>query len=122
MNENLKNLREEGSLDESIALNRITMQLLKDRAADCKRLWIALVISILVNLVLVGGFLWYESQWEKAETVTTITQDTGEGSGNNVYQSGESATYNEGGDKDGQADHSNQNPNQDQSQEQLYQE
>ena len=78
----LKNLKkEDGALDQSIALNKITMKLLHDRAADCKRLWIALVISILVNLALVGAFLWYESQWEYTTTetdseVTTVTQDT----------------------------------------------
>lgn len=94
----LKQLREEdGALDQSIALNKITMKLLHDRAADCKRLWIALVISILVNLALVGGFLWYESQWEYTTTeTTTVTQDTGEGTGNNVYQAGENATYHQG--------------------------
>lgn len=94
----LKQLREEdGALDQSIALNKITMKLLHDRAADCKRLWIALVISILVNLALVGDFLWYESQWEYTTTeTTTVTQDTGEGTGNNVYQAGENATYHQG--------------------------
>lgn len=50
---------EEDALDQSIALNKITMKLLHDRAADCKRLWIALVISILVNLAIVAAFLWY---------------------------------------------------------------
>ena len=30
------------------------------------------------------------------ETITTVTQDTGEGSGNNVYQAGEYAEYAEG--------------------------
>ena len=54
---------EEEALDQSMAVNRIAMQLLKDRAQDCKRLWIALIISILVNLCFIGGFLWYESQW-----------------------------------------------------------
>lgn len=33
---------------------------------------------------------------EKTETTTTVQQDTGEGNGNNVYQSGEQAQYNEG--------------------------
>lgn len=90
----LNQLREETeALDQSIALNKITMKLLHDRAADCKRLWIALVISILVNLALVGGFLWYESEWDYTTETTTITQDTGEGTGNNVYQAGENATY-----------------------------
>lgn len=96
----LRELKEEqGALDQSIALNKITMKLLHDRAADCKRLWIALVISILVNLFIVGGFLWYESQWDYTTTTTettTITQDTGEGTGNNVYQAGENATYQQG--------------------------
>lgn len=50
---------EENALDQSIALNKITMKLLHDRAADCKRLLIALVISILVNLAIVAAFLWY---------------------------------------------------------------
>lgn len=50
---------EEDALDQSIALNKITMKLLHDRAADCKRLWTALVISILVNLAIVASFLWY---------------------------------------------------------------
>ena len=88
--EDLKKLREEqGALDQSIALNKITMKLLHDRAADCKRLWIALVSSILVNLSIVGSFLWYESQWDRTTTTTEttmITQNTGEGTGNNVYQ------------------------------------
>lgn len=55
--DNLKS--EEDALDQSIALNKITMRLLHDRAADCKRLLIALVISILVNLAIVASFLWY---------------------------------------------------------------
>ena len=84
---------EEGALDQSIALNKITMKLLHDRAADCKRLWIALVISILVNLALVASFLWYESKWNYTTETTTVTQDTGEGTGNNIYQAGENATY-----------------------------
>lgn len=80
--EDLKKLREEqGALDQSIALNKITMKLLHDRAADCKRLCIALVISILVNLSIVGGFLWYGSQWDYTTTTTettTVTQDIGD--------------------------------------------
>lgn len=50
---------EENALDQSIALNRIIMQLLKTKAQENKRLWIALVVSILINLCIVGGFLWY---------------------------------------------------------------
>lgn len=92
---------ESEALDQSMALNRIVMALLQSQKETNKRLFIALILSLLCNLFIVGGFLWYESQWEyvTTETVTTTTveQDTGEGTGNNVYQSGENATYSEGG-------------------------
>ena len=90
---------EEEALDQSMAVNRIAMQLLKNRAQDCKRLWIALIVSILVNLCSIGGFLWYESQWEY-ETVTETTaytdvdQEANEPGSNNIYQSGANAVYN----------------------------
>ncbi len=87
---------EKDALDQSMAANRIAMQLLKDRAADCKRLWIALVISIVVNLISVGAFLWYESQWEYNVCETTsIVQDANKPGSNNIYQSGENAIYND---------------------------
>lgn len=95
---NLGEIRDgENALDQSLALNKVTMSLLHDRALECKRLWIALIISILVNVFTVSAFLWYESQWEYTTTeTTTVTQDTGEGTGNNVYQAGENATYHQG--------------------------
>lgn len=37
------------------------------------------------------------SEVEAVSTTTTVTQDTGEGSGNNVYLDGDSTTYNESG-------------------------
>lgn len=88
---------ERTALDSSLALNEITMKLLSDRAKDCRRLWIALIVSLLVNLFIVGAFLWYESQWEYTteQVYTTVEQDTGEGAGNNVYQAGEYASYSE---------------------------
>ncbi len=80
--------KEDDALDQSMALNKITMHLLKTRAQECKRLWIALIISILVNLLTVGAFLWYESQWEQTTTTTTqVEQDSGE-QGNNMLQIG----------------------------------
>jgi len=81
---------EENALDQSVALNRIVMQLLKTRAQECKRLWIALVISILVNLAIVGGFLWYESHWEYTTTTTEVEQDSGE-DGLNMLQVGDNS-------------------------------
>lgn len=73
-------------------------------------------MSIAVNIIIVGAFLWYESQWEyeTTTTTTTIEQDTGTGNGNNVYQSGESAQYHEAEKddvNDGKAEDSNYSVN-----------
>ena len=78
------------ALDQSVALNKIVMQLLHTRAQECKRLWIALIISICVNLAIVGGFLWYESQWEYTTTTTEVQQDSGE-DGRNMLQVGDNS-------------------------------
>lgn len=80
---------EEDALDQSVALNRIVMQLLKTKAQENKRLWIALVISILMNLAIVGGFLWYESQWEYTTTTTTEIMQDSEDTGINMLQVGD---------------------------------
>ena len=85
------------SIEELSALNRIALKLLEDRKKEAHRLWVALIVSILINAFLVTAFLYYESQFTTTVTTetTTVTQDTGEGEGNNVYQAGESATYNQ---------------------------
>lgn len=86
---------EEGALDQSLALNRIVMRMLDAKRREDFWLRIILIISILVNLLIAGIFIQYESQFTTTVTTTetTIEQDTGEGSGNNVYQAGENATY-----------------------------
>lgn len=88
------------TLEEAQALNRIILDLLTQKKKEHTRLWIIILALIFVNLLEVGLFVWYESQFEITETTTTTTveQDTGEGSGNNVYQAGEHAQYQEGGD------------------------
>lgn len=82
---------EEDALDQSVALNKIVMQLLKTKAQENKRLWIALVMSILVNLFIVGGFLWYESQWEYTTTTTTEVTQESEDTGTNMLQLGDNS-------------------------------
>lgn len=82
---------EEDALDQSVALNKIVMQLLKTKAQENKRLWVALVISILVNLFIVGAFLWYESQWEYTTTTTTEVTQESEDNGNNMLQVGDNS-------------------------------
>lgn len=81
---------------DSLALNRIVLDLLNQKKKEHFRLWIIILALVFVNLLEVGIFIWYESQMEYVDTVTTtVEQDTGEGNGNNVYQAGEYANYNE---------------------------
>lgn len=97
--------KEEDALDQSVALNKIVMQLLKTKAQENKWLWIALVISILINILIVGGFLWYESQWEYATTTTTEVMQESEDTGTNLLQVGDNSRMFfglEGDDVDGQ--------------------
>lgn len=39
-----------------------------------------LALSLLINMAIVGAFLWYESQWEYETTTTTTTTQTVDGS------------------------------------------
>ena len=95
-----KKLVDEQTFEESTALNKITLDLLEQKKKENFRLWIVILALILVNLVEVGLFFWYESQFEVTDTVTTetTTVDQEAEEGNNVYQAGEHAQYNEGGD------------------------
>lgn len=112
-------LKGEDALDQSIALNRIVMTLLEQNKRRDRIISILLAISIIINALIVGGFLWYESQWETTATTTTttITQDSGKGDGNNVYQSGSSAKYVQGNtveeEYDGKTDNSHYHYNED---------
>ena len=107
--------KEEDALDQSVALNRIVMTMLESKRREDFWLRIILIISLLVNIAIAGIFTWYESGW--TTTTTTVTQDTGEGSGNNVYQFGKNASYTQGDSEevkpDGQANDNYQNPDTD---------
>lgn len=48
---------EEEALNQSLALNKVIINLLKQQKETNKRMFIALIVSILVNLAIVGGFL-----------------------------------------------------------------
>lgn len=101
MNENyIEEMENEGeALNQSLALNRVIINLLKQQRETNKRMFIALIVSILVNLAIIGGFLWYESQWEYTET-KEITQEVSDNDSdiNNVSgnQYKDSAIHNEG--------------------------
>ena len=88
--------KEKDALDQSVALNRIVMTMLESKRREDFWLRIILIISLLANIAIAGIFTWYESGWTTTATTTTVTQDTGEGSGNNVYQAGKNADYIQG--------------------------
>lgn len=101
MNENyIEEMENEGeALNQSLALNKVIINLLKQQRETNKRMFIALIVSILVNLAIVGGFLWYESQWEYTGTKETTQEVSGNDSDiNNVSgnQYKDSAIHNEG--------------------------
>ena len=84
---------QEDALDQSVALNHIVMTMLESKRREDFWLRIILIISLLVNVVIAGIFIAYESQFTTTTTTTTtVDQESGEG-GNNIYQAGEHAKY-----------------------------
>lgn len=73
-------------LDKAVAIAKVAVKAGEQHERNFKRIWAALIISILVNILLAFGFIWYESQWEYESVTeeTTVTQDAGEGT--NIYQ------------------------------------
>ena len=127
MDSNRINTLKNDALDQSIALNKIVIDLLEERKKETHRLYMAFIALCLVFVVSVGivcisayqerkdimqqlentriDFMEYldslEFQTTTTETTTdnsttTVTQDSGEGDGNNIYQAGPDAVYNEG--------------------------
>jgi hypothetical protein len=96
---NIDNKKINEALDETKAFNKITLDLLEQKRKEHFRLWIVILMLAAVNLIEFGIFAWYVSTEEMVTTTTTTTveQDTNSGEGNNVYQSGEKAVYNDKG-------------------------
>ena len=117
INDQLRDLKKDpDALDQSIGLNRILLTLIDGQKKTQKWICILLVISLLCNVAICMIFVAYESQFTTTTETITITQDTGEGKGNNVYQSGESAQYVQGNSEevttDGETDNNYYSDNQ----------
>lgn len=69
MNENyIEEMENEGeALNQSLALNKVIINLLKQQRETNKRMFIALIVSILVNLAIVGDTLGYSEASIKAK-------------------------------------------------------
>ena len=66
--------RKSDELNQSFAIIEICKDLLEHKKRDTKILFVSLIISLCMNLAIVGAFLWYESGWEYSDTVTTTTE------------------------------------------------
>lgn len=66
-------------LNQSFAVIDICKDLLEHKKRDTKILFVSLIISLCMNFAIVGAFLWYESEWEYSDTVTTTTEQVVDG-------------------------------------------
>lgn len=91
----MNNDRTNDALEQSIALTEVVKDLLQSTKQHLNRVYVVLIISILVNLIIVGAFLWYESQFTY-EKETTVTQTVdGENSTISNEQYNDNAVHNE---------------------------
>lgn len=89
------------NIEQFAAVIQLCKDLLEHKKRDTRLLAIALIISLIVNILIVGAFLWYESTWEySGRTVTTtIEQETdGESDIVNGDQYNDQSQNNAGGD------------------------
>lgn len=100
----INELTKEGdALDQSIALNRITLSLLQSQKESNKRMFKIIIALITAIVLMFGSFLYYESQWETVseedETVVYDQEVSGDDSSiNNVQgnQYNDNSVHNEG--------------------------
>lgn len=97
-------------LEQSQAMNKLLLEMVKTQKAHTQsmiRLFIIVIVCYTILLLgMVGGFFWYESQFEVTEQVVTEETVTQEVSGQdseinniegNMYK--DSAVHNEGGEE-----------------------
>ena len=93
---------EKDALEQYSALTHIVLDMLESKKRECKMFFIALVCSLVINVIIVVAFLCYESQWEYTDTITTTTEQEVSGTDseiNNVEgnQYKDNSIHNEGG-------------------------
>lgn len=79
MRKSLEDFEAADTVTQSLALVEIVKDLLETTKQQLRRVYVVLILSILANLVIVGAFLWYESQWEYETTTETVTTQTVDG-------------------------------------------
>lgn len=71
-------------LTQALAIIEMCKDLLEHKKRDTKLLFIVLIVSLCINLAIVGAFLWYESGWEYSDTTTTTTEQSVDGDDGNI--------------------------------------
>lgn len=109
--------QEKQEVQRAVEISRLTADMMQYQERENKRLWCAVMALCAAVIVMAGCMVWVvrnaqevaneavlnalntvaEMEVTATETTTTeVTQDTGEGNGNNIYQQ-ENGTYNESG-------------------------
>ena len=63
----------EKEMEEYRALSKLLMDLIAHQKIVLRACFAVIILSIVVNAVIVGIFLWREAQWEYETTTTTTT-------------------------------------------------
>lgn len=71
-------------LDQALAVAQLYRDLLENKKQDYKAIFIALIISLMMNLGIVGAFLWYDSGWTYTDTTTTTTEQYVDGDNGSI--------------------------------------
>ena len=92
----------EDALEQYSALTHIVWDLCEAKKKESRLFLVALLVSLFINVLIVGMFIWYELQWEYQETIATVTEQEVSGTDseiNNVdgNQYNDNSAHNEGG-------------------------
>ena len=79
------------ALNQSFAVIEICKDLLEHKKRDTKILFVTLIISLCMNLAIVGAFLWYGSSGECSDAVTTTTEQSVEGNSGSIVNGDQAA-------------------------------
>ena len=92
------------SLDQTEALVQICKDMVDQKKRETRLLFIALIVSIVTNVIIIGSFLWYESTWDyktsQVDSTTTTTTQEVDGKDNDIIngdQYNDKAENNSGG-------------------------
>lgn len=122
----MSNYNSKDEINQSMALIKICKDLLEHKKRDTKILFITLIVSLLVNLAIVGAFLWYESGWKYSDitTTTTTTEQSADGKdgdivNGNQFNDKSSGVINNNGSETENHRNKNKNKNKDKSKKKI---